>query len=100
MDKFDFQHAMTGFFGNQLDLIDCDSLSDELLLHIVHHCEPLRRLYIKGCPEITVEGLKNMITEWNRLVAEAEDGDEGDGDTDSESILEIYPKDRRRHRLD
>jgi hypothetical protein len=91
MGDYQFRRAMTRFFGNRLDLFECEGLSDELLLHIVGHCEPLRRLYITECPNITVKGLKNMITERNRLVAEEDDeeeDEEADQDTDSESIFE------------
>jgi hypothetical protein len=94
MEDYDFRRAMTRFFGNRLDLLDCEGLSDEHLLNIAGHCEPLRRLYIKGCPNITVEGLRDMITERNRLVGEDDDDDDdddeedSDDDTDEESILE------------
>ena len=94
MEDSDFRRAMTRFFGNRLDLLDCEGLSDEHLLDIAGHCEPLRRLYIKGCPNITVEGLRDMITERNRLVSEDDDDDDdddeedNDDDTDSESVLE------------
>ena len=97
MDTFEFRHAMTRFFGNRLDLFECEGLSDELLLHIARHCEPLRRLYIKECPNITVKGLKNMIAGRSCLVVSEEDDKEDGGDeegyeditgSDNESILE------------
>ena len=56
MEKYDFQHAMTRFFGNRLDFLDCaKGLSER---NSFHYCEPLRRLCIKGCSNITMEGLK------------------------------------------
>ena len=101
MDTLEFRRAMTRFFGNRLDLFECEGLSDELLLHIAHHCEPLRRLYIKECPNITVKGLKNMITGRSCLVVSEEDDKEEGGDeegyeditgSDDESILECDAK--------
>jgi len=85
------------FFGNRLDLFECEGLSDELLLHIARHCEPLRRLYITACLNIIVEALKTMITERNRLVTEEdeenEDEDESYQEKDGESIFECDAED-------
>ena len=94
MEKYDFQHAMTRFFGNRLDFLDCaKGLSER---NSFHYCEPLRRLCIKGCSNITMEGLKNMITERSRLVDEDEDeeaDEKGDDESDVESILECDAED-------
>ena len=95
----DWHGALTRYFGNRLDIIDCKDFSDEHLDIIANNCEPLRRLYLIDCPNITVKGLKVMITRREELIAvqdeeddETEDEDDS-ADSDAESLIECTSDD-------
>ncbi|KAJ3504809.1 hypothetical protein NLJ89_g7746 [Agrocybe chaxingu] len=91
-----FDRAIARHFGNRLDLVDCEGLKDHHLDVIARKCQLLRRLYLLDCPNITVQGLKNMITA-REDVAGAYDEDRviGDRDTSDEtgSVVELTDED-------
>ncbi|CAA7266360.1 unnamed protein product [Cyclocybe aegerita] len=91
-----FDRAIARHFGNRLDLVDCEGLKDHHLDMIARKCQLLRRLYLIDCPNITVQGLKNMVTA-REDVAGAYDEDRviGDRDTSDEtgSVVELTDED-------
>ncbi|KAJ3504808.1 hypothetical protein NLJ89_g7745 [Agrocybe chaxingu] len=85
-----FDRAISRHYGNRLDFIECEGLTNRPLDLIATKCNLLRRLYIINCPNVTVLGFKNMLMRQNDLT----DGKVhvvGDADTSDEfrSVVEL-----------
>jgi len=67
-----FSKALLHLHGNRLDYIDCEATNDKHLYHITSQSDRMCRVYIIHCPDITVEGLKEMISTRRRRVLDRE----------------------------
>ncbi|CAA7266332.1 unnamed protein product [Cyclocybe aegerita] len=82
-----FEH----FPGRRLDIVNCKELTDEHLQIIAQKCKNLRWLYLTNCPNITVEGVKKMISA-RRDIASPDDA-ASDGESDAEDGRECTSAD-------
>ncbi|KAF9527114.1 hypothetical protein CPB83DRAFT_856772 [Crepidotus variabilis] len=101
-DSDDFIKALTRHWGDRLDLVDCENLTDVSLEWIADNCEHIRRIYIQDCPNITIKGLKALVERRVKLMAEkgrfqsqgSEDEDSEGGE--AETVAEVTTSDDQR----
>ena len=80
------------FMGVRLDIINDNQFDDRALATIATLCEPLCRLYLINCPNITVDALKAMVQKRIERFEEAPD-DVPDRPLDSQPIWKTHKDD-------